>query len=134
MNAGRNTALLTWLALEREALWFFPYLGARVTQLADQARAAARAHTIVRDRLLGLVVDDTTTVQPSYDIGTIDTVDTASAAARQLEQRIQSACLAVVTASSSGQDRELGVTGLRTAALADLGWSGKVRAFPGLAD
>lgn len=129
----RNTALLAWLALEREAVWFFPYVGARVAAVADQARAAARAHTIVRDRLLELVVDDTTTVQPSYDVGAIDSADRASAAARRLEQRIQSACLAVV-AASTGADRELGVTGLRTAALAELAWSGKPRAFPGLAD
>ena len=132
MTAQQNAApLIAWLALEREAVWFFPYAGARVPAVAERARSATRAHAIIRDRLLGVVADNTTTVQPSYDVGPIDTVSTASTAARGLEQRIQAACLAVV-AGSTGDDRELGITGLRRAAKAELRWSGEARAFPGM--
>ncbi len=133
VSARREAALIAWLALEREAVWFFPYAGARVTRIAGDARKAAAAHAAARDRLLGLVRDDTTTVQPTYDVGTIDSVAGASAAARLLERRVQAACLAVV-AASSGASREVGVTGLQVAALAELGWSGRARAFPGMAD
>ncbi|MGA8851714.1 MAG: DUF4439 domain-containing protein [Aeromicrobium sp.] len=133
MIESRNAALIAWLALEREAVWFYPFVGARVPDVADRARSAARAHAVTRDRLLGSVVDDTTTVQPSYDVGTIDTEANASSAARRLEQRIQAACLAVV-AASTGDDREVAVSGLRTAATDELGWSGRARAFPGMAD
>lgn len=132
MTEDRSAALIAWLALEREAAWFYPYAGARVPAVADRARSATRAHALTRDRLLGLVTDDTTPVQPSYDVGTIDTTTNASTAARRLEQRIQAACLAVVGAST-GDGREFGITGLRKAAKAELGWSGKARAFPGMA-
>lgn len=132
MIADRGAAMIAWLALEREAVWFYPYVGARVPAVADRARSAGRAHAIARDRLLGLVAEDTTTVQPSYDVGAITTVSNASTAARRLEQRIQAACLALV-AASTGDDRAVGVAGLRTAARAELGWSGQARAFPGMA-
>lgn len=130
---GPDAATLRWLALEREATWFYPYLGARVPGLADRARTAARAHVTVRDDLLDRVSDDTTTVQPSYDVGPIESAATASAAARDLESRIQAACLALVAASAA-DDRALGVQGLRRAAVAELRWSGTPRAFPGMAD
>lgn len=130
---ARDDAVNAWLALEREAVWFYPYAGARVPGVAVEARRAAAAHTLVRDRLLALVDDDTTTLQPSYNVGALDSVASASTAARHLEQRIQAACLAVVAASSR-DDREVAVTGLRRAALAEIGWSGQARAFPGMRD
>lgn len=132
MTNDRESALTAWLALEREAAWFFPYVGARVSAVEDRARSAARAHAITRDRLLGLVAEDTTTVQPSYDVGPVETAANASTAARRLEQRIQAACLALV-AASAGPERDLGVAGLRTAARAELTWSAEARAFPGMA-
>jgi hypothetical protein len=138
MNGMRNSTLLAWLALEREAVWFYPFAGARVSGVADDARTAAASHRRTRDRLLSLVKDDTTTVRPSYDVGTLDSVDldsidAVSIAARDLEQRIQSACLAVV-ASSDGDDRGDAIAGLRTASLAEIAWSGEARAFPGMRD
>lgn len=131
MSTARDDALLTWLALEREAVWFYPYAGARVPAIADRARAAAADHALVRDRLLGLVEQDTTRVRPGYDVGELDSADAVSAAARDLEQRIQAACLGVV-AAPAGEARQLGVRALRTAALAELDWSETARAYPGL--
>ena len=95
----RQERLVAWLELEREAAWLYPFLGARVPRLADAARAEAAAHRSSRDRLLARIEDDPTTARATYAVGPIDTVDTAQAAARDLEQRIQAACVGVVEAS-----------------------------------
>lgn len=131
--SARDDAVNRWLALEREAVWFYPFAGARVPGAAAGARAATTAHTLTRDRLLALVDDDTTTVQPSYDVGALDSVESVSTAARRLEQRVQAACVELVLVSQA-QDREVAVSGLRRAALAEIDWSGRARAFPGLDD
>ena len=121
-------ALTAWLALEREAVWFYPYAGARVSAVAGRARRAAAAHEAMRDRLLDEITDDTTTIQPSYDVGPVTNASQVATAARDLEQRIQAACLRLVTTDR----RQLGVSGLRRAATAEMVWTDQPRAFPGL--
>ena len=120
--------LTPWLALEREAVWFYPYAGARVRAVAGRARAAAAAHASSRDELLSQIDDDTTTVQPSYDVGPLTTQAQVAAAASDLERRIQAACLRVVDSPR----RAMGVAGLRRAARAEMTWTDQPRAFPGL--
>lgn len=128
---GRQGRLIDWLKLEREAVWFYPFVQARVPDVNDLARASAAAHVATRDGLLARIARDTTVARPSYDVGPLDSADAARAAARSLEQRIQAACVAVVEASLT-QDRSFAVRGLRTAAVAEIRWDGTASAFPGL--
>ena len=128
----RQARLISWLELEREATWFYPFVQARVPEVDDLARASAAAHVATRDRLLARIADDTTVARPSYDVGPLDSADDARAAAQSLEQRIQAACVAVVRASLT-QDRSFAIRGVRGAAVAEMRWGGTARAFPGLA-
>ncbi len=127
----RERALLAWLSLEREAVWFYPLAGARVPALAERARRAATAHRAVRDRLVGLVSDDTTRAEAAYDVGRIDDRGDAERIAVSLERRIQQASLAAVR-TSTPESRPFALAGLRTAALAELTWGGHARPYPGL--
>ena len=127
----RQEALVGWLELEREAAWLYPFLGARQPELADAARASAAAHRASRDRLLAHIERDPTTARATYPVGPVDSVEAARTAARDLERRIQAACI-VLVAASTGNARTLGVTGVRTAAVAEVRWGGTARAFPGL--
>lgn len=127
----REAALQAWLSLEREAVWVYPFIGARVPALADRSRLALAAHRATRDRLITWITNDTTTARASYDIGSITSVARGEAAAQDIEKRIQTACLSVLQLASP-QQRERGLKGLRTAAAAEMAWGGKPRAFPGL--
>lgn len=129
--SDRNVALLGWLALEREAVWFYPYAGARVDEIADRARDSLTAHRTQRDALLGVVEDDSTRPAASYDVGPITTVAEAEAAAQSLERRIQAACLTLIRVSGRA-DRDDALTGVRRAAIAEITWGATPRAFPGL--
>ena len=128
----RDARLTDWLQLEREAVWFYPFVQARIRSVDDLAQASAAAHVATRDGLLARIADDTTVARPTYDVGPLESADDARAAAQALEQRIQAACVAVVEASLT-QDRSFAIRGLRAAAVAELRWGGTAQAFPGLA-
>ena len=131
MMDDREAALQAWLSLEREAVWVYPFIGARVPALADRSRLALAAHRATRDRLVTWITDDTTTARAAYDIGPISSVSQGEAAARDLEKRIQTACLSVLQLAPPEQ-RERALKGLRTAAAAEMAWGGNPHAFPGL--
>jgi hypothetical protein len=129
-------ALQDWLALEHEAVWLYPVIGARFDALATRARRSYGQHTNVRDRLLSrlhqLDVEPVPTAL-SYDVGRLRTKARAAAAARQLEGDIAAACL-TLAGESTGELRTYATAGLRRAALAEITWNGRPRAFPGLPD
>jgi len=128
----RTSALNAWLALEREAVWLYPLIGARVAATADTARASLSAHQRSRDRLLAeLGTDNSTRARAAYEVPPLTNVEQAQDTARDLERRIQAACATAIGASA-GSQRTLPLTGLRTAALAELTWGASPRAFPGL--
>ena len=131
MSGDRQLALMAWLALEREAVWLYPFLGARVPAVADRARRSLKAHQRTRDLLVAQSTVDTTRAEPAYDVGPLTSAKQARKAAQGLERRIQAACALVLRLSEPGQ-RELPLEHLRTAALAEITWSGKPQAFPGL--
>lgn len=127
-------ALQVWLALEHEAVWLHPVIGARFADLADRARESYTAHRAMRDQLLARLHALDVDPVPSklgYAEGALRTNGEASAAARRVEQRIAAACL-TLAGVSRGDDRKYAISGLRRAALAELGWGGKPSAFPGL--
>jgi len=131
MSSDRRAALLRWLALEREAVWLYPFLGARVPEVADRARRSLKAHQRIRDQLVAQITDDSTRSEPAYDVGRISSAKQARRAAQSLERRVQAAC-ATVLRLSEPDERELPLEHLRTAALAEIAWGGKPHAFPGL--
>ncbi|MCL8253410.1 ferritin-like domain-containing protein [Aeromicrobium fastidiosum] len=45
-------ALQAWLALEHEAVWLYPVVGARLDALRDRATTSFEAHRDVRDDLV----------------------------------------------------------------------------------
>lgn len=127
-------ALQDWLALEHEAVWLYPVIGARFAAVADQARASYDKHRDVRDRLLfrlhQLGVEPVPT-ELSYDVGRVRSRALALAAARRIESGIAAACLRLA-GDSTGDLRTYAIAGLRRAALADIAWGGRPDAFPGL--
>ena len=129
-------AMQDWLALEHEAVWLYPVIGARFAPLAERARTSYDKHLGARDRLLArlhrLDVEPVPTAL-SYDVGRLRTRARAITAARQIERDIAAACLRLV-GDSSGDLRTYAIAGLRRAALADITWGGPPRAFPGLPD
>ncbi|KQX75439.1 ferritin-like domain-containing protein [Aeromicrobium sp. Root472D3] len=127
-------ALQAWLALEHEAVWLYPVVGARLDALRDRATTSFEAHRDVRDDLV--VRLRTRGVEPvsaalGYAVGPLTTADEARAASRSLEDRV---CAAVLTlaGTAEGDVRELAVTALRTSALAAQVWGAAPTAFPGL--
>ncbi len=128
----RTTALNAWLALEREAVWLYPLIGARVAAAADRARSSLATHQQSRDRLLAeLATDDTTRAQAAYEVPPLTDLKQARRVAQDIERRIQAACASALGASDR-RDRMLPLIGLRTAALAELTWGGTAQPFPGL--
>jgi hypothetical protein len=129
-------ALQDWLALEHEAVWLYPVIGARFDALAARARTSYGQHTGVRDRLLSrlheLDVEPVPTAL-SYDVGRLRTRARAGEAARQVERDITAACL-TLAGESTGELRTYATAGLRRAALAEITWGGPPKAFPGLPD
>ena len=127
-------AMQDWLALEHEAVWLYPVIGARFTAVAGHARTSYDKHRDVRDRLLfRLHQMDVEPVSPalSYDVGRLRTRARALAAARQIEGDIAAACLTLAGDSTDGL-RTFAIAGLRRAALAQIAWGGPPKAFPGL--
>jgi hypothetical protein len=124
-----------WLALEHEAVWLYPVIGARFAALADRARTSYGKHHEARDRLLARLHQmDVEPVSPAltYDVGRLRTKARAIAAARQIEREIAAACL-TLAGDTTGELRSYAMAGLRRAALAEITWGGKPDAFPGLA-
>ena len=123
-----------WLALEHEAVWLYPVIGARFSAVADRARASYGEHRDVRDRLLSRLhqmrVEPVATTL-SYDVGRLRTRASAIEAARQVERSIAAACL-TLTGDSTGELRVYATAGLHRAALAEITWGGRPEAFPGL--
>ena len=126
--------LQDWLALEHEAVWLYPVIGARFGGLADRARRSYEKHGDVRDGLLvrlhQLNVEPVPTAL-SYDVGRLRTKARALTAARQIERDIAAVCL-TLAGDSTGDLRTYATNGLRRAALAELTWGGRPSAFPGL--
>ncbi|MGI9084329.1 MAG: DUF4439 domain-containing protein [Aeromicrobium sp.] len=126
--------LQAWLALEHEAVWLYGVIGARLSGLSEAARTSFDAHRAVRDGLRAQVSDaGGQPVGPALTYGDelIDTRSSARRAARDVEERIAAACLALF--GGTGTDgRRFAMAGLRRAALAALGWGADPIAFPGL--
>jgi hypothetical protein len=127
-------ALQAWLALEHEAVWFYPVVGARLDGLRDRATTSFEAHRDVRDDLVGrlrALGAEPVSAALGYAVGPLSSPDDARAAAQSLEARIGAAVLALAGAAE-GSLRTYAVTGLRTSALAELAWGAEAKAFPGL--
>lgn len=123
-----------WLALEHEAVWLYPVIGARFKDVAARARAAYDEHRDVRDRLLlrlhEMSIEPVSTAL-SYDVGRLRTKARARAAAQEVERGIAAVCL-TLTGDSTGELQAYATAGLRRAALAELAWGARPAAFPGL--
>lgn len=126
--------LQDWLALEHEAVWLYPVIGARFDALAGRARASHGKHRDARDRLLSRLHE--TDIEPvptalAYDVGPLRTKAQALAAALQVERDIAAVCL-TLAGDTIGELRTYATAGLRRAALAEITWGGPPDAFPGL--
>lgn len=127
-------ALQAWLALEQEAVWFYPVVGARLDDLVDRATSSYEAHRDVRDELssrLRALGAQPAAAALTYDVGPLTTTAQAQAAAQSLEGRIAAACLVLAGVAEDGL-RRYAVRGVRTAALAQQTWGAAPAAFPGL--
>ena len=127
-------ALQRWLALEHEAVWLYPVIGARFDALTKTARTSFEAHRDTRDdliaRLRTMGVEPVAT-QLSYDVGPLANPAEAKEAARVLESSISAACLAMVGVTEDAL-RKYAIRGLTKAARAELAWGAQPQAFPGL--
>lgn len=126
--------LNAWLALEHEAVWLYPLVGARFDDLLPQARASFETHRDTRDgllrRLAALNVEPVST-QLTYGTSLPRTPARAERAAQDVESRIAAACLQLA-GDSQGRLRAHAMKNLTKAALAELAWGGEPQAFPGL--
>jgi hypothetical protein len=127
-------AMQDWLALEHEAVWLYPVIGARFGAVSGLARRSYAAHRNVRDQLLTRLhqmdVDPVPTAL-SYDVGPLRAKARARVAARRIERDIAAACL-TLAGDSTGDLRTYATSALRRAALAEIAWGGHPDAFPGL--
>ncbi|KAA1376510.1 DUF4439 domain-containing protein [Aeromicrobium fastidiosum] len=127
-------AVQAWLALEHEAVWLYPVVGARVDGLRKRAGTSYRAHRDTRDALLAAVRSlglEPVVAALGYAAGPLTTRAQASAAAQSLESRISAATL-TLAGEAEGDLRALAITHLRRSALAELTWGAEPKAFPGL--
>ncbi|MCW2839395.1 MAG: hypothetical protein JWR55_878 [Aeromicrobium sp.] len=127
-------ALQAWLALEHEAVWLYPVLGARFDDLVERATTSFEAHRDTRDAVLARLraLDaEPVSAQLSYDMGALTTAAEARAAARTLEAGITAACL-TLTGATEDDARAYAIRNLTKAALAEMTWGAPPRAFPGL--
>ena len=123
-----------WLALEHEAVWLYPVIGARFNKVAKVARSSYNSHIATRDGLLARLRRDDVppVITPlAYDVGPLRTAADAREVARRLERHIAAACLGLV-GEVEGQDRAFVTAALRRTALAELSWGGHPSAFPGM--
>ncbi|AWB92765.1 DUF4439 domain-containing protein [Aeromicrobium chenweiae] len=127
-------ALQAWLALEHEAVWLYPVVGARFAGLRPRASTAFRTHRDTRDALerrIRAAGEDPVANRLTYDVGPLDTEKRALRAARRLEAQISAVCLTLAGAAE-GDLRAYAVRNLNRAALAELTWGARPQAFPGL--
>lgn len=126
--------LNAWLALEHEAVWLYPLVGARFDDLLPRARASFEAHRDTRDgllrRLAALKVEPVSTLL-TYGTSLPRTPARAERAAQDVESRIAAVCLRLA-GESQDQLRAHAMKNLTKAALAELTWGADLRAFPGL--
>lgn len=128
------SATQKWLALEHEAVWLLPLVGARFGELTRLSRRTRDAHLVTRDDLLQRLHDagaESVATALSYDVGPLTTVDEARKAVRRVQARVAAAALALV-GETSGETRDFATSSLRQAALAELTWGAAPTAFPGL--
>ncbi|MET0930660.1 MAG: DUF4439 domain-containing protein [Aeromicrobium sp.] len=127
-------ALQAWLALEHEAVWLYPVLGARFDDLLDRATASFEGHRDTRDalttRLRALGVEPVGG-RLAYDPGPLTTGAEARAAAQAVEVAIGAACL-VLAGATEDRSRAYAIRNLTRSARAELTWGAAPRAFPGL--
>lgn len=126
--------LQAWLALEHEAVWLYPVIGARRADLVDRATASFEAHRDTRDALqarLRSVGVEPVTGELSYNLGTVTTSGDAMAAAQSVEADISAVCLTLAGAVE-GDGRRYAIGHLTRAALAEITWGATPKAFPGL--
>lgn len=127
--------LNAWLALEHEAVWLYPIIGARFEGLLPRATRSFESHRNTRDALLGRLQNlstDPVSTQLSY--GAAPTSKTqATSTAQNLEIRISAACLKL-TGEARGSTRKNAIKNLTKAAVASQTWGAAPRAFPGLPD
>lgn len=132
--SATTEALQTWLALEHEAVWLYPVIGARFDDLTKSARTSFESHRDIRDevitRLRAQGVEPVGT-ELSYDVGPLTSSAEAREAARALEASISAACLALVGVTEDAM-RKYAIKGLTRAARAELTWGAQPQAFPGL--
>lgn len=129
---SRVELLQAWLALEHEAIWLYGVIGGRVDDVDDRARRAWSRHRDTRDTLIGLLRSAGAQPTPAafgYEPTQINSTGQAAAAARSVEDRIASACMAAL---ASAQDRKHALDGLMGSAREAVRWGAEPRAFPGL--
>lgn len=128
------TAMQKWLALEHEAIWLLPLVGARFDELTELGRRSHNAHLAARDGLLERLHQagaDPVATALTYDVGRLQNAAAAREAVRSVESRIAAACLTLV-GEVQGKNRTFASNSVRRAALAELAWGGSPTAFPGL--
>ena len=131
---SERSALQQWLALEHEAIWLLPLVGARFGELTRLSRRTRDAHLVARDELLQRLHDagaDPVATALSYEVGPRKTVAQAKKAVRSVETRVAAAALGLV-GEMAGDERVFASTALRRAAMTQLDWGGAPTAFPGL--
>ncbi len=130
----QTDALQRRLALEHEAVWLYPLIGARFDELTKLARTSFVTHRDTRDevlaRLRALGVEPVAT-ELSYDVGPLSSPAEAREAARSLEAGISAACLMLVGITEDDV-RQYSIKSLIRSARAELTWGAEPQAFPGL--
>ncbi|RLV56984.1 DUF4439 domain-containing protein [Aeromicrobium phragmitis] len=134
MNEAQAPTWRAWLALELEAVWLYPVIGARHETLRGAAAESFAAHRERRDELVAVFSDanaEPPGPQVSYDVGPLASAEEAADVAQSLESRI---CAAIVQLVGlvDGDQRAAAVEALREAALRSLSWGDKPEPFPGL--
>ncbi|WP_456697326.1 DUF4439 domain-containing protein [Aeromicrobium sp. P5_D10] len=127
-------ALNGWLAVEHEAVWLYPVIGARFADLRPRATRSFEMHRDTRDALLGrlqLLGVDPVSTELSYETGPLTNENQARKAAQAVEARICAACLQLAGEATSDL-RTSAVKNLKKAALAEQTWGASPKAFPGL--
>lgn len=123
-----------WLALEHEAVWLYPIIGARFADLRPRANRSFEAHRDTRDALLARLQQLGATpisTELAYDVGPLKTPAQARKVAQRLEANICAACLKLA-GDATGRTKTYAIRNLRKAAVAELTWGAAPQAFPGL--
>lgn len=140
VGPANPVALQTVLAGEHAAVFVHGVLGARTSRsqdpvLSDALTAAYRAHQERRARLVSRLRDlgeDPVPAEPGYRV---PAGLSEAPALRERALRLERDCAAAyahLVASTTGEDRALGVTWLLDAATRELDFGGRPRRLPGL--